>query len=74
MSFIHCSLFGHDYIVSKDITRHVKEYQCKHCKKQMTTSGNGNLIPLTPKFQEINSVLKSMYNKKVRRKTPIYVN
>ena len=71
MSLIHCSFFGHAYIVSKEVTQHVKEYQCKHCKKQMTTSGNGNLIPLTPKFQEINSVLKMIYNKKVRRKTLI---
>lgn len=71
MNHLHCSFFGHDYIVSKDITQHVKEYQCKHCKKQMTTSGNGNLIPLTPKFQEINLVLKMIYKKKVRRKTLI---
>jgi len=72
MSHIHCSFFDHEYIVSKHVTQHVKEYECKHCKKQMTTSGNGNLIPLTPKFQEINSVLKRMYNKKAKRKTPIF--
>jgi len=50
MSLIHCNFFGHNYIVSKVVTEYVKEYQCKHCKNQMTTSGNGNLIPLTPKF------------------------
>jgi len=74
MSLIHCNFFGHNYIVSKVVTEYVKEYQCKHCKNQMTTSGNGNLIPLTPKFQEINLVLRTMYNKKVRRKTPIYLH
>ncbi|MDO6595608.1 hypothetical protein Q4512_01705 [Oceanihabitans sp. 2_MG-2023] len=71
MNPIHCSVFGHDFKVTKDITAHVKEYQCKHCKKQMTTSGNGNLIPLTPKFKEINLVLKSMHYKKKKRKALI---
>lgn len=68
MNTIHCSVFGHDFIVSKDITAHVKEYQCKRCKKQMTTSANGNLIPLTPQFQKINSVLKKVHYKKEKRK------
>lgn len=72
MNHIHCSFLGHNYIVSKDVTQHVKEYQCTHCKKQMTTSVDGHLIPLTPKFQEINSVLKRMHRKKERRKTLIF--
>ena len=74
MSLIHCSVFGHDFVVSNNITRHVKEYQCKHCKKQMTTSGNGNLIPLTPKFKEINSVLKSIHTKKERRRKSLILD
>jgi len=68
MNTIQCSVFGHDFKVSKDITAHVKEYQCKHCKKQMTTNANGNLIPLTPKYKKINSVLKSVHYKKEKRK------
>jgi len=68
MNPIHCSVFGHDFEVSNTITKHVKEYKSKHCRKQMTTTGNGNLIPLTPKFQEMNSVLKSIHKKKQKRK------
>lgn len=71
MNPFHCSVFGHDFKVSKDVTKHVKEYQCKHCKKQMTTNGNGNLIPLTAKYKEINSVLSHIHNKKAKRKVLI---
>ncbi|MBU2940862.1 hypothetical protein KO494_15035 [Lacinutrix sp. C3R15] len=71
MKKIQCSVFGHNFNVSEDITAHVKEYQCKHCKKQMTTSANGNLIPLTPKYKRINSILKSVHYKKEKRKAII---
>ncbi len=58
---IICDLFGHKYEVSKKVTSHVKEYTCRCCNKQLTTDGNGNLIALTPKFREINSLLEQMY-------------
>lgn len=58
---LYCSLFGHNYTVSKNVTSHVKEYTCKCCKRQLTTDGNGDLIELTPKFKEINKSLEKMY-------------
>jgi hypothetical protein len=64
---IYCSFFGHQYEVSKNITYHVKEYKCTHCSSQVTTSGNGGLTPLTPKYQEINSVLSRIHNRRVSR-------
>ena len=67
MSQIHCTFFGHQYEVSKKVTLHVKEYKCKHCKKEFTTSANGKIIPLTPKFKEINSVLERIHIKKKQR-------
>lgn len=67
MKNVYCSLFGHDYKVSKNVTYHVKEYQCKHCKNEMTIDGNGKFIPLTPKFKEINSVLNRVHNKRLER-------
>ena len=63
----YCTLFGHQYDVSKKVTKHVKEYTCKCCKKQLTTNGNGRLTELTPKFQEINSVLEYIYTKRSMR-------
>lgn len=64
---VYCSIFGHNYEVTKKVTQHVKEYTCSHCKKQLTTSSNGNLVELTPKFREINSILERIYEVKTQR-------
>jgi len=67
MSKYYCSIFGHDFEVSKKVTFHVKEYTCRHCKKELTTNGNGRLTELTPKFKEINSILEAMYAKRLQK-------
>lgn len=64
---LYCSVFGHQYEVSKKVTLHVKEYTCKCCKRQLTTNSNGNLIELTPKYQEINSILEDIYVRRMSR-------
>lgn len=64
---LYCNLFGHNYEVSKKVTSHVKEYTCTCCKKQLTTDSNGNLTALTPKFKEINSILETMYVRRMER-------
>ncbi len=66
-SKLYCSFFGHDYEMTKKVTNHVKEYTCKRCKKQLTTNSNGRLIELTPKYQEINSTLEKIYNRRMMR-------
>lgn len=66
-SKFYCSVFGHQYEVSKKVTQHVKEYTCKCCKKQLTTNGNGRLTELTPTFQEINSLLERIYTRRMIR-------
>lgn len=68
MKNIHCKVFGHDYKVTRYVTYHVKEYTCKNCKTELTTSGNGSLIELTPKFKEINDVLERIHHKRILRK------
>lgn len=67
MPKMYCNLFGHDFEVTKDVTYFVKEYTCSHCKKQLTTNGNGNLIELTPKFKEINAILERIHNVRLER-------
>lgn len=62
-----CDIIGHKYVVSKQVTSHVKEYTCKCCKKQLTTNSNGNLTELTPKFREINSILEDIYTRRLVR-------
>ncbi|MFD1616121.1 hypothetical protein [Gelatiniphilus marinus] len=64
---MYCNLFGHDYQVTKKVTYHVKEYTCKHCKKELTTNSNGDLIELTPKFREINTILSRIHASRTQR-------
>lgn len=68
MKYIHCKMFGHDFKVSRHVTLHVKEYTCQNCKKELTTSSNGSLTELTPKFKEINDVLERIHQKRNKRK------
>lgn len=71
MKNIHCAVLGHDLILSGNVTNHVKEYTCKNCRQQFTTNSTGNLIPLTPKYKEINSVLKRIHKQKQKRRSLI---
>ena len=66
---MYCGIFGHNYKVSRKVTYHVNEYTCSHCKKQLTTSSNGALIELTPKFKEINTILQRIHNSRLKRIT-----
>ncbi|MGB3606080.1 MAG: hypothetical protein WA775_05400 [Psychroserpens sp.] len=63
----YCDIFGHNYEMTRKVTSHVKEYTCKCCKRQLTTNGNGKLTELTPKFQEINAILETMYTRRMMR-------
>ena len=64
---MYCGIFGHNYQVTRKVTYYVKEYTCNHCKKQLTTNSNGNLIELTPKFKEINAILERIHKKIIQR-------
>lgn len=66
LSAICCSLFGHHFAVSKNITSHIKEYKCIHCSKEVTTDVSGNLSELTPELQDINNTLQHIYQKRHR--------
>lgn len=65
---IFCNFFGHHFVVSKKVTQHIKEYECVHCHKQVTTDERGKLSLLTPKLKEINRALEDMYQKRNRRR------
>ncbi|MBP1840292.1 hypothetical protein [Formosa algae] len=64
---LYCNIFGHSYEVTKQVTHHVKEYKCKHCNRELTTYSNGNLVELTPKFKEINTILNRIHSSKQAR-------
>ncbi|MFL1894482.1 hypothetical protein ACJRPK_02195 [Aquimarina sp. 2-A2] len=63
-----CSLFGHNYHLSKSVTDHVKEYTCSNCGEQATTNSKGHLETMTPKLKEINKDLAFVHAKKMARK------
>lgn len=64
MKEIYCNLFGHEFVVSKKVTLHVKEFKCRKCSIEMTTNGKGELTQLTPKYKEINSVLEGIHKRR----------
>ncbi|MBP2831147.1 hypothetical protein J8281_03010 [Aquimarina sp. U1-2] len=66
-SKMYCSLFGHHFVLSKNVTHHIKEYTCAHCKEQATTNSRGRLEIMTPKLKEINDALASVHAKKIAR-------
>lgn len=68
MRHFYCSLFGHDFHVSKRVTYHVKEYTCKHCKTEVTNNGKGGYTKLTPKYKEINSVLERIHTRRMEKR------
>ncbi|WP_412987014.1 hypothetical protein [Pontimicrobium sp. IMCC45349] len=74
MKHFYCSVFGHNYQVTKKVTYHVKEYTCKHCKEQVTTNGNGKLTLLTPKHKEINSVLERIHSKRIKSRKSLILD
>ena len=67
MKQLQCNLFGHNYEVTRQVTYHIKEYNCKNCKKQLTINGNCQLIELSPKFKEINDVLERIHIKRIKK-------
>lgn len=74
MKNLHCKMFGHDLKVTREVTLHVKEFACKQCKKEFTTSSNGNLIELTSKYKEINRVLEHIRERRTLRKSRQLLN
>jgi len=64
---LRCTVFGHNYKLTKNVTDHVKEYTCSCCRHQLTTDSNGRLTELTPKFEEINGSLERLYKNRLRR-------
>jgi hypothetical protein len=57
-----CAVFGHHYGLSRSI-RHIKEYDCVHCGKQVTSIDGRKIYPLTPEIKNINQAVEAFYNK-----------
>lgn len=62
-----CRLVGHDLEVTKEITEGVKEYKCKRCHSEFTTTTNGTLTDLTQHQKERNVILEKMFKNRKKR-------
>jgi hypothetical protein len=67
LAMVYCRIFGHRLKVSKNVTKHIHEYQCAKCGVEMTDTANGLLARLTPKFKETNKYLAKFYKKRTKR-------
>jgi|TARA_R110002073_G_scaffold143046_3_gene294995 hypothetical protein len=63
-SGILCSTFGHKFIITNNITNHIKEYQCKNCNKEFTNVFSGGLEILNFKNRKANTCLSAFFKKK----------
>ena len=68
MKKIYCSFFGHEFKITKHVTRYVKEFKCRNCNKQFTTDQSGNITVLTPNLREINALLEDIHSKRLLRR------
>jgi hypothetical protein len=62
---ILCSLFGHRFITTRNITNHFKEFKCTICHLELTNDENGQKTFLTPELKKINETLNRFYKKKL---------
>ncbi|MFM2214504.1 MAG: hypothetical protein RL427_1767 [Bacteroidota bacterium] len=59
-----CTLFGHRYVETKKVNTHFSEFECEHCKMQVTNDSRGQKIVLTTKLKDINETLFYLQLKK----------
>jgi len=61
---LRCSLFGHHFVTTRNITNHFKEFKCSKCHLELTNDEKGRKIFLSPKLKEINETLVDFYQKR----------
>lgn len=59
-----CSIFGHQFITTRNVTNYFKEYKCSKCHLELTNDENGRKIFLTPELKDINETLVLFYQKR----------
>ena len=59
-----CTLFGHQYVTTRNVTNHFKEYKCSKCHLELTNDAKGHKILLTKKYKDINETLVLFYQKR----------
>ncbi|CAM3900842.1 Transposase [Flavobacterium jumunjinense] len=64
---LNCTLFGHKLVVTKDITKHIREYKCTCCELEFTNNYKGMKSILTPELKDVNTTVMNFYIKRHNR-------
>ncbi len=64
---IVCGTLGHSYVITRQITHHINEYECANCGKEVTNNFSGAFENLTIRNRQVNTSLSSLFQKKQRR-------
>lgn len=64
---IFCFFFGHKLVITKDITKHIKEYKCTCCNLELTNNHKGVKSVLTPELKDANTTVMNFYIKRHKR-------
>jgi len=64
---IACSVFGHNYKITRKVTDHINEYKCSNCEREFTDNLNGNLEILTSRTKKLNTIVSSFIHKRMHR-------
>lgn len=59
-----CSIFGHRFVETRKINLHFSEFECTHCKLQVTNDTIGQKTALTSELKDINETLSYLHTKK----------
>jgi hypothetical protein len=52
-----CYLFLHQYVITKKVNEHFKEYECSVCHLKVTNDPKGHKITMTTRLKDINETL-----------------
>lgn len=59
-----CSLFGHRFVVTRVVTDHFREFECRICRMQVTNDIDGAKVSLTSEHREINKALMDLHRRR----------
>lgn len=59
-----CKFFGHKFKITRKVTDHFKEFECKVCHRCATNDVKGNLIYLSDEMKDINKTLNQLYQRR----------
>lgn len=61
-----CSVFGHNYVISKTNSDQTSELRCSHCNAVTTTDASGNFEEFSIPNKDIQSTLRQLFHLKLQ--------